>query len=203
MAIKVSSPLVKRSIVIILLPLFFLTACQGKSPDTPTVINTEDTTSFFPVEDFLLGQLAELEANPINPLLIVKVNKNLPDSSWLRQEVLRENFQPFLFPDLNMDELRRNYEQSRFYDQSLPAITFTYSLKPGANSLQGLENWNVYINPKTQRVFRIFTKREFGDSLILVNWEVNKYANQKSIKVSGDSTIISEKTIQWDLSEPL
>ena len=84
-----------KLIHIVLACCIFLLSCndsQKSSPDeNEPSVQTEEPL-FFPVTDFIYGQIAELKKRGINPIKISKVN-NHEDSVWLKTEVLNDEFE--------------------------------------------------------------------------------------------------------------
>src|SRR5215216_7867587 len=60
----------------------------------------ENKNNFFPVTQYLLGQLKELDSLPVTPLKITSIN-NKTDSVWLKRSEIRSFAQPFLNPKID------------------------------------------------------------------------------------------------------
>lgn len=184
----------------------FLSAC-GSNASRNNVITVPptseaDTTAFFPVREFLLGQVSEIKASPVNPMFIRKAGEQ-SDTTWLQHQSLDSAFSPFLFPNGDAKVLQTRYTQARFYDQSLPAVTLTYDLKAGQPALDGVRAWTIYINPKTEAVDRIFILRDGkGQSTEQITWLTGKYARMVTIASTGTQNT-REDIVQWDLEESL
>ena len=155
---------------------------------------------FFPVTDFIYGQIAELKKRGINPIKISKVN-NHEDSVWLKTEVLNDEFAPFLSPVIDTTNLAGMFAEKKFLDQTIDAFTFTYDpIKPLPDSFS-LQRWDVYIEPKSGTVKRIYLiKKMPGNKTLQLTWQTN--ISCKIVSIANDSTgndhVESEVTIKWD-----
>src|SRR5437762_12721098 len=83
------------------LALLLLQSCNNYSekkaaPFSPPV-ETKEKVSFFPVTDYIKGQIREITENNINPKKYITINGHT-DSSWLKMEELPGAFSDFLHP---------------------------------------------------------------------------------------------------------
>lgn len=70
------------------LPILLL-ACHNKESKQPQSVNTtQELQPFFPVTDFLLGQLNEIDSMPVTPLKII-IDNGKRDSIWLKKSDIR------------------------------------------------------------------------------------------------------------------
>ena len=64
-------------------------------------LSDEDTSteapSFFPLGNFIKGQIVDIKNSGINPIKITNVN-NLPDTSWINVEAFENVFGEFYTP---------------------------------------------------------------------------------------------------------
>lgn len=171
---------------------------ESRAENEPPV--QAEKSTFFPVTDFLQGQIAEIKRRGINPLKITSKNK-LDDSLWLKMEVLNDEFAPFLSPLVDTTNLTGMFAEKKFLDQTIDAFTFTYDpIRPLPDSFL-LQRWDVYVDPGSSKVKRIYMLKKTPDHKILqLTWQANKSCRIVSISKdpSGNDHIEHEVVIKWD-----
>ena len=111
------------------LAALFLYSCNNKSKQAEQTTSISDSTvNFFPVTSFLKGQLIALDSLPITVLRIVTI-KGKSDSFWIKKETVPPLLEDFFTQEINTTNLTRFFKESKFNDQGLDAITFTYEPK--------------------------------------------------------------------------
>jgi hypothetical protein len=104
---------------IYLISLFFLCACHNKeTKQEQSINNTVETQSFFPVTEFLLGQLTEIDSLPLTPLKII-IDNDKRDSFWLKKSDIRAFAIPFLSPLIDSVSLKNFFVEKSFMDQTI------------------------------------------------------------------------------------
>lgn len=183
--------------------MLLILSCNENNRDIPkvnTVIPENDPSSFFPVTDFLRGQVAEIKKKGINPLKITRIN-NKPDSIWLKVEELDNEFGIFLTPEIDSTNLAGMFAERKFLDQTIDAFTFTYDpikILPDSFIIQ---RWDVYIDPKSNTVKRIYMIKKSPDhKTTQLTWQTNKNCRIVSIAndQEGNDYVEKEVTIKWD-----
>lgn len=178
--------------------ILFASCKQSKKnvvPETVEIVKEEVPENFFPVTDYIKGQISELKSDGINPLILTS-NGNLTDSSWLKVDSFNIVFKDFLTPVIDTANLKPFFKESKFLDLSIPAYTWTYDpIKDLPDSIS-IKHWDVYVNPETSKVDRIFIKKSMpGNIQLQLTWVANQYAKIVSIK---DNNIIEKDiTIKW------
>lgn len=178
-------------------------SCNDSDPAIPSVnkdIAEKEAPSFFPVTDFLKGQVAEIKKDGINPLKITKVNEKL-DSIWLKMEELDNEFAPFLTPEIDSANLAGLFTEKKFLDQTIDAFTFTYDPIKILPDSFFLQRWDVYIDPKSNTVKRVYMVKKSPDQkTIQLTWQTNKNCRIISIAndLKGNDFVEKEVTIKWD-----
>lgn len=179
-------------------------SCNENSSTNPT--NTvqdsvaPEKQSFFPVTDFIKGQLQEIKKDGINPLKFTTVNGKT-DSAWLKIEEFEKEIQPFLSPVIDSTNLTSLFTEKRFLDQTINAFTFTYDpVKPLPDSC-AFQRWDVYVDPQKNTVNRIFLVKKLpGNKKQLLTWVPGE--NCKMVTISEDGKdkpgIEKDVTIKWD-----
>ena len=155
---------------------------------------------FFPVTSYLKGEIYTIKQNGINPLKYTTI-RNHTDSVWLKIEDLDAAVAEFLQPEIDSANLISLFTEKSFLDQSINAVTFTYDpAVPLPDSMQ-LRHWDVYIDPGTNKVKRIYMVKEISKTKTLqLTWVNNKWCKITSI-VTGDngiSEIEKEEKLTWD-----
>ena len=189
--------------------LFILLSCNsGNKADSQknTVADTQkkeapEQAQFFPVTDFLKGQVTEIKSLGLNPVKITVKNKH-EDSVWLKIEDLDEAFSVFLSPVIDSANLSGLFTEKKFLDQTINAFTFTYDpVKPLPDSFL-LQRWDVYIDPELNTVRRIFIiKRTTDHKTLQLTWQTKESCRIVTIATDakGLDYVEKEVTIKWDL----
>ena len=170
---------------IIFIPVLFWISCQQKEQkNIPKNVPTEEAISFFPVTDFFLGQLGEIEKLPVTPLKI-NFDGDKHDSVWLKREDIRQLASPFLHPEIDSSTMAKYFIGKSFLDQTINAFTFSYDAnKPLPDSIK-LIHWDIYVDPQKNDVQRIYMVKE--DSLAgahittQLTWQSNKWFSIRTI----------------------
>jgi hypothetical protein len=168
--------------------------------------STNNAKGFFPVTSFLKGQLIILDSLPITLMYTVTSNKKT-DTNWLKKEQVRPLLEPFIADEITATNLITFFKETKFKDETINAITYTYSpLKPLPDSL-AIQHWDMYINPETGSVQKIYLVKEkaIEDEVIITQliWQTNKWAKITTLKkkANGETSIVKEEKIIWSFNE--
>ncbi len=191
--------------VICTINIFFLYACHTSKEKPVDVAKNTEEQSFFPVTDFLLGQLKLTESLPVTPLKIT-INGTEPDSVWLKKEDIRKFAFPFLHPVIDSISMRNYFTEKSFIDQTINAVTFSYDPKTRLPDSMKLNHWDVYIDPQKNIVQRIYLVKEEninGESVTTqFTWKVNKWCSIRTIvQQSNKDSQVKEEIMKWDFDE--
>lgn len=194
----------------ILLPglLFFVSGCKDKTPANdgeisplPQIEQKEEVKQgFFPVNDFLRGEIAGLRTQGINPI-VYTITGDKKDSAWLKSENFETRFAPFLVPAIDSSTLSGMFKETSFLDQTINAVTFSYDPKSVVPDSLSIKRWDVYIDPDTEKVRRIYILKKLASGHIQqLTWQVNHGAKIVELDPAktGNSAIVSETEIKWD-----
>lgn len=190
--------------------IIFFASCKTnkKSPGDINTINnsqiiTGDTVSnFFPVTSYLRGEIFSIKIAGITPIKKTTVQK-VTDSMWVKETDFETTFSAFLFPIIDTSNLKKTFTEKRFLDQTLNAFTFTYDpLNDEGNSF-AFKHWDVYVDPETNKVRRIYLKKKVDtDTELLLTWQSGKWCKIITVKnIGGKATIIKEEKISWSYEE--
>lgn len=189
--------------------LMILSSCDsnpGKPGNTPvkpaadTVNKTRKEPRFFPVTDYLEGQLFDLGQRGITPLKYITI-KGRTDSTWLKPNEIRVAVREFLEPRIDSVNLVSFFTEKKFMDQTLDAVTFTYEPTGKLPDSMKLEQWTVYINPETGKVKRIYmVKQGPGNTTLQLTWLSDKWCKITTFSgdAAGSQVVEREEKINWD-----
>ena len=98
-------------------------------------------------------------------------------------------------------------KQTKFNDQTVEAITFTYEpiiLLPDSITIR---HWDVYIQPETGKVKKVYLLKRLNIDgkkyTEQLTWQTDKWAKIVTIlnKPDGSSEVESEIKLVWDFNE--
>jgi hypothetical protein len=195
----------------ILVPIFLffilVSGCSSKKSAPVSNQSTEKTDSsepqnFFPVTEYLLGQLKQLDSMPVTPLKITSHNGK-QDSVWMKREDIRKFAIPFLTPRIDSLNIGSLFTEKSFLDQSINAYTFSYDPSGKLPDTLDVKHWDVYIDATKNSVSRIYIVKETNNNgihqTIQLTWRVNKWYKITTItEKQGQETDIKEETMRWE-----
>ncbi len=196
----------KLSGIIFLTWIFFCDSCQeAKQKNIPIEKLPEAPVSFFPVTEFIKGQIREIDDLPVTPLKIETEGRR-QDSSWIDKKDIGKFADPFLHPEIDSAAMANLFIGKSFLDQTIDAFTFSYDAKTKLPDSIKLMHWDVYIDPDKNNVQRIYmVKEETINShavIMQLTWVSGKWFSiRKIIQVPNKDPIIKEQIIKWDFDE--
>ena len=188
---------------ILAIGLFVLNSCSNSTKKNNTPEEKTIAASFFPVTSFIKGQIIILDSLPVTPLQITTV-KGKSDSIWITKEVMKKLLLPFQTPVINETNLINFFTETKFKDQTLNAITFTYDPSQIMPDSISLRHWDVYVNPETgnvEKVYIVKTIKDQGQNLTQqLTWQTNKLVKITTIlnKTNGDQELLKEVVFIWN-----
>ena len=191
--------------IILFVNILFLTACHTVKKESAPADNAKEVQSFFPVTDFLLGQLHETDSLPITPVKITIVGDK-QDSLWLKKEDIRRFASPFLHPVIDSATMSNYFAEKSFLDQTINAVTFSYDAKTKLPDSIKLNHWDVYVDPQKNTVDRIYlVKEETADNKSIttqLTWKANKWCSIRTIvQQQNKKPVVKEEIMKWDFDE--
>jgi hypothetical protein len=191
-----------KIIVLIFACSFFLYSCtdQEKSAEQPSGKDTAQNQRFFPVTDYLKGEIYNIKKNGVNPLKYITVNGHT-DSVWLKIEALDSVMAEFLQPEIDSVNLTAFFSEKSFLDRSLDAVTFTYDASVPLPDTMKLKHWDVYIDPKSNKVKRIYIVKQVDKTKTLqLTWVNGQWCKITTITTDANDIMKVEKEekIVWD-----
>jgi hypothetical protein len=190
----------KFNLALILLVTLF--ACNNKSETVQTTTSSvvvEDTTgNYFPVTNFLLGDINSIKTYAGTPMHKTTINGKT-DSSFVNMDSLLVLFRDFIEPRIDSANLKKYFREKSFLDQTLGTFTFTYDRRASTNFDFPFINWDVMINEETQKVKRIYlVKKVDATTKKLLTWQAEKWC--KIVTITNDKVEKEEKYI-WKYDE--
>ncbi len=196
--------MLKNILLLFIATLFILTCKQKKVAVLPQQIS-QPNNSFFPVTQYILGQLNELDSLPVTPLKITSINGKI-DSVWIKREDIRSFAQPFLTPIIDSITCHKYFSEKSFLDQTINAFTFSYDpINKLPDSIE-LKRWDVYVDPENNKVKRIFIVKQLIDTkisqIIQLTWKSDYYCKITTISEKpGVQPKIKEEQLIWNFNE--
>ena len=182
---------------------FFLYACNNKSQQAEQAATIIDSTvAFFPVTSFLKGQLIALDSLPVTVLRIVTI-KGKSDSFWIKKEIVQPLLEDFFTQEINGTNLTAFFKESKFNDEGVDAITYTYEPKATLPDSILLKHWDVYVKLQTGKVKRVYMVKQVKQGAeiftLQLTWVTDKWAKIVTIlnKPAGESELIKEEQFVW------
>lgn len=179
-----------------------LCACGNNSSEIkPTPVSkVEEESSFFPVTSYLKGQLYDIKAKGVTPIKYTTIN-NRTDSVMVKLDSLNILCKEFLQPEIDSTNLINFFTESKFLDQTVDAFTFTYDAKKNIPDSIQLIHWDVYVEPETSKVRRVYiTKKGDSNKILQLTWQSNQWFKIVTLisNKDGTSTVEKEEKISWD-----
>ena len=179
-----------------------LNSCGNNASETKTTaISTEqEKPSFFPVTSYLKGQLYDIKAKGVTPIKYTTIN-NHTDSVMVKLDSLNILCKEFLHPEIDSTNLINFFTEAKFLDQTVDAFTFTYDAKKNIPDSITLIHWDVYVEPETSKVRRVYITKKGGSNKILqLTWQSNQWFKIVTIisNKDGTSTVEKEEKISWN-----
>ena len=113
-----------RLSIAFLLSLSFL-GCKSKEAKKREV----PAADFFPVKDYINGQVAKLDTSAYS-FLKIETTDGRSDTTTIKNNEVRQYAKDFLdLPDISSKEIKDDYEINHLYDEELEAFAFTFTTK--------------------------------------------------------------------------
>jgi hypothetical protein len=188
----------------LLLICLYASSCSNQKNNAPASANNIDTVqqsqSFFPVTSYIKGQIFDIRQRGLTPVHYVTQN-NHTDSAMIKFENLDTLLAEFLNPVIDTVNLTAWFNETKFLDQTVNAVTFTYEPKATLPDTLYLQRWDVYIDPETGKVRRVYlVKKPAIDKTLQLTWQSNKWCSIVTLnnKPGGSTTVEKEEKILWD-----
>jgi hypothetical protein len=188
---------------ILVICLLVLCSCSSNSKKTNPPEENPIAASFFPVTSFIKGQIILLDSLPVTPMQITTI-KGKSDSIWITKELLKKLLLPFQTPVIDETSMVNYFTETKFKDQTLNAITFTYAPSQTIPDTISLRHWDVYVNPETgnvEKVYIVKTIKEQGANFTQqLTWQTDKLIKITTIlnTADGNQELLKEVVFIWN-----
>jgi len=154
-----------------------------------------EQASFFPLSDYLLGQIKLMKRGDINPLLKTHTDHK-DDSAWVKMESIDSVLKDFTEPFIDSVTLSPYFKETKFEDASMNLITLSYDANNGIPANVPWTHWDIYIDPESGEVKRIYMVKYLKNGQTQ-QMHCKPGDSWKIITLSGGSAarVISEKTL--------
>lgn len=192
-----------QNFIFIVLTLFM--SCTIKKNDSDKKIENNisekvnTTSSFFPVTDFIKGEINKIKTLGKNPIKYSYKKGITIDSNWIKLESVDIEFSDFTSPKIDSLNDAQSYLESVFFDNTINAFTFSYDLKENHKVSRPWKHWDIYINPESNCVSRIYLVKQIDSNISKqLTWIPEKSCKIITIKSDENtSDILDEISIKW------
>lgn len=191
----------------IIIVVYVLSACSERNSGKD--ISEEGPVRFFPVTSFIEAQIKSFDTLQVNPMHLLTVDGHT-DTFWLPQpgeaRGLLKAFTEHTITDTN---LCRYFNESKFNDLTLDAVTFTYDPKrtETIGTYTPIRHWDVYVNNATGKIKRIYLVKRVADKQGEVEqqltWVADKWAKITTLTKDekGRYRLRREEKVVWNFNE--
>jgi hypothetical protein len=174
-------------------------SCRQKDKRSALNSTSADTAKFFPVNDFILSDIKDVEQTPYLIYKITITNKK-KDSSVITREEYKFLADQFLQKDISIPSLKPLYKESVFHDLTTGSYTITYTATEPSLYVKDL---SVLLNDQTNKLSRIFMHcmNDSGDSTVIeqYSWKAGKsFSINKYIRRKDGSEWENQNLIVWN-----
>jgi hypothetical protein len=191
-------------VLIFLTGILLATACNEAAKEKTAVDKSDDgsESSFFPVTDFIRGQVHLVDSfQSITFRYITRNDKT--DSSLISVAEFKEMAREFLHPDLAERFLKENYEESNFADQSSQTVVFNYTAR---NPKLEIRRVDVVVDAHPamyDKVRSIYQEKQSTRSDTLITeklyWRTDKnFQIIRTMEIKGRPESVVVTKVVWD-----
>jgi hypothetical protein len=197
-----------KKFVCLLALCIYLFSCKNQ-PAATTNNNAADSTqadtSFFPVTDYIGGQIKMIDSlKP--PLTKTTTINNKTENTSVTDNELHALAKNFLSPNISDPSIKHFYKQTNIADQSIPSVTLIYTT---ADTSLPIQKINVFIKPSpvlNDKVSSLFIEKAFTQNDTFFNqklyWKSDKNFQITTEKTFKGKTLPAEQVkIIWDPTE--
>lgn len=188
----------KSFIIILLFPAFFCSCSNAGQKPADVKTAPVEKLSYFPLTAYLKGQVRSVGLIGISPLKVVTTAAKT-DSTWIRMEDFGREIAEFMSPEIDSVNMTSLFSESKFNDQSLGVVTLTYEPKKQLPAGFELARWDVYINPESGTITKVYMLKNRKDTTLHLTWEAEKGCTIQTVLNKPDGTAVEESkvSITW------
>jgi hypothetical protein len=184
-------------------------ACHQKDPSASSSTGKESIEpakkTFFPVADYLNGEIGYVDSTP---LAITKYNMEgkKTDSSFISPQIFHQLAQEFLPSELDTTFFNKEYKESSFMDETTKSLNFTYSTDNKSLVLQRVDVRATRADNGTDKISSIYEekKEDRNDTLVIkkMYWQAKKQFQVVTMtSTHGQKALIRQLKVVWDQGE--
>lgn len=125
---------------------------------------SKESIPFFPLTNFIQGQLAEIRESGINPIKFTYYGNRI-DSTWIKIENLTSEFSDLLQPVIDSASMSKYFKETSFFDETLNTITLIYDPTDYLPSEITWLHWDIYINPENKKISRVYMVKRLSEQI--------------------------------------
>ena len=187
----------RNYVTIIIIFVCLIASCSQNKSEKSTTAQPASDASFFPVGNYLLGDIESIKHQGISPKY-AHVKNGISDSAFIQLQQIDSCLSDFLSPMIDSIGMNSWVKESKFYDESIASFTLSYDVQKDFFEKTAWRKWDVYVDPESQKVDRIFLVKNISDSTIAqLTWIPKSYAKIVIIN-NQNSSVVEEKTFFWN-----
>jgi hypothetical protein len=170
--------------------------CKQKGGSLKPVAQTEDTTQYFQVSQYIKQQIEDVKKTPYY-IYKIAIKDGIKDSMPINTLKYVQLANQFTTPDINDPNLKRHYIENIFHDQTTKTFTISYTT---LNKDLEIQNIEILLQEDGQTVKRIFIRKflNYSDSSKIeqLSWkaaerfQINRLVQRKDEKENSQQTIV-------------
>lgn len=166
---------------------------------------TKKESSLFPIQDFLLGQVASADSSLLPIRMIHLINDSTSDTMFIPREEFRASAREFLeLPDLAASEYQDRFQESSNFDPDLERLLIHQT--PVDASKELVQRQELIVDPKASgsRIEKVIIQTAFvsKDSSVekRMIWNTDRSFQVTSIRqMPGQPETISTYRVEWNI----
>jgi hypothetical protein len=188
--------------------IWLMASCKDNTPQNNKSTATEKDSaiaqpSFFPVPDYIGGQLRIIDSLQLPLSMDVTVNGKTVSRKATTSD-LQKWAQNFLHPNISDPALKKFYTETNIADQSIPSVTLIYSTP---NDTLPVQKINVFIKPdpvQNDKVTGVYIEKIFKRKDTVFNqklyWKTGKNMQVITEKKIKNTTLpVEQIKIIWNI----
>jgi hypothetical protein len=173
--------------------------CKDKGTGPIQTNAAKDTTHFFQITQFIKHQIEEVKQTPYF-IYKVEIKNGNRDSIPVTTPIFTQLAQPFVTTDINNPEIKNDYTENVFYDQTTKTFTISYST---LNKQLEVQNIEVLLQEDGRTVKRVFIRKfyNFSDSSAIeqLSWKTNEnFQINRVVQGRGKKENIQQTIVVWN-----
>ncbi|MHA4843789.1 hypothetical protein ACX0G7_06490 [Flavitalea antarctica] len=177
-----------KSCLLSLVLITLLSGCadelESPLPEARLPDSTNKAKQFFPVLDYLKGELSNVDSFA-TAIRVYTTFNGKTDSSFVTVDQFNGIMQEFLPPELSKENFEKYYSESSFFDQTTQTSTFTYATKNDDLEFHRIDVL-VQGSESYDKVSSIYMEKFIGGE--------DSSAVKKILLVGGKSLLINSET---------